>query len=334
VAVSLTVALQRCRALVVGSITGLLLFGAAPGFGQAAYPDHPVRFIVPYPPGGITDILARKIADGVTREWGQTMFVENRAGASGNIGLALAAKAPPDGYTIVFGNASTHAINASLFKDLPFDPVRDFQPITMVASVSNVLLVGRDSPAKNLKDLIALAKAKPGELTFASNSTGSSNHLTGELLKSMAGIDMVHVPYKSSTNAVIDLMEGRVALMFDNLTTAIPYIKDGRLRALAVTSEKRVAALPDVPTMVESGLPGFVVTPWWGIFAPARTPKPIVDKLNHDIVAVLQSKDLRDFFAAQATDIVGNSPDAFGSFVRTEVTRWGEIVKASGATAD
>jgi len=335
-AVRITALRTRCAASIAASLSLCLLFGAGNALAQTAtYPDHAVRFIVPYPPGGITDILARKIADGVSREWGgQTMFVENRAGASGNIGLAVAAKAPPDGYTIVFGNASTHAINASLFKDLPFDPIRDFQPVTMVASVSNVLLVGRDSPARNLKDLIALAKAKPGELTFASNSTGSSNHLTGELLKSMAGIDMVHVPYKSSTNAVIDLMEGRVALMFDNLTTAMPYIKDGRLRALAVTSEKRVAALPDVPTMVESGLPGFVVTPWWGVFAPARTPKVIVDKLNRDIVAVLQSKDLHDFFAAQATDLVGNSPEAFAAFVKTEVTRWGEIVKASGATAD
>jgi tripartite-type tricarboxylate transporter receptor subunit TctC len=301
---------------------------------QAAYPDHAVRFIVPYPPGGITDILARTIAQHVSQAWGQTMFVENKAGASGNIGLAAAAKAAPDGYTIVFGNASTHAINASLFKSLPFDPIRDFEPVTMVARVSNVLLVGRDSPTRSLADLVALAKSKPGQLTFASNSVGSSNHLTGELLKTMAGIDMIHVPYKSSTSAVIDLMEGRVALMFDNLTTAMPYIKDGRLRALAVTSEKRVALLPDVPTMVESGYPGFVVTPWWGVFAPANTPKPIIAKLNHDIREVLQSKEVQAFLASNATEVVGDSPDAFGAFVKEEVARWGKVVKASGATAD
>jgi tripartite-type tricarboxylate transporter receptor subunit TctC len=310
------------------------LFAVAPAAAQGSYPDHPVRFIVPYPPGGITDILARTIAQHVSQAWGQTMFVENRGGASGNIGLAVAAKAAPDGYTIVFGNASTHAINASLFKNLPFDPIKDFEPVTMVARVSNVLLVGRDFPARNLAELVSLAKSKPGQLTFASNSVGSSNHLTGELLKTMAGIDMVHVPYKSSTNAVVDLMEGRVALMFDNLTTAMPYIKDGRLRPLAVTSERRVALLPDVPTMVESGYSGFVVTPWWGIFAPANTPKPIIAKLNHDIVQVLQSKEVRDFLAAQATEVVGDSPDAFGAFVKEEVARWGKVVKASGATAD
>ncbi len=314
-----------------------LLALPASAFAQAAaatYPNHPVRFIVPYPPGGITDILARTIAQRISIDWGQQMFVDNRAGASGNIGVAAAAKAPPDGYTIVFGNASTHAINATLFKDLPFDPIKDFEPVTMVARVSNVLLVAPDFPAKSLKELIALAKAKPGMLTFASNSPGSSNHLTGELLKTMAGIDMVHVPYKSSTNAVIDLIGGRVSLMFDNLTTAIPYIRQGRLRALAVTSEKRVPALPDVPTMVESGLPGFVVTPWWGIFAPAGTPKPIVDKLNHDIVAVLKSKEVSEFLAAQATDVVGDSPQEFATFVKGEAARWGQVVKASGATPD
>jgi len=319
-----------------GVLAVLLAVLAMPVHAQSAqgYPNHAVRFIVPYPPGGITDILARTIAQRISTDWGQQMFVENRGGASGNIGMAAAAKAAPDGYTIVFGNASTHAINGTLFKDLPFDPIKDFEPVTEVASVSNVLLVGPDFPAKNLKELVALAKSKPGELTFASNSTGSSNHLTGELLKTMAGIDMVHVPYKSSTNAVVDLIGGRVSLMFDNLTTAMPYIKQGRLRALAVTSEKRVAALPDVPTMIESGLPGFVVTPWWGIFAPAGTPKPIIQKLNHDIVAVLNSKEVREFLTAQATDVVGNTPEEFATFVRGEAARWGEVVRASGAKPD
>ena len=262
------------------------------------------------------------------------MIVDNRAGASGNIGVASVAKAAPDGYTIVFGNASTHAINATLFKKLPFDPVKDFEPITNVASVSNVLLVNPDMPVKTLADLIALAKSQPGKLSFASNSVGSSNHLTGELLKTMAKIDMFHVPYKSSTTAATDLMGGRLSLMFDNLTTAVPHVKAGRLRALAVTSERRVAALPDVPTMVESGLPGFVVTPWWGVFAPAGTPRPVVDKLNRDIVAVMKSPEVRDFFAAQGTDVIANSPEEFARYVRGEAARWGEVVRASGATAD
>ncbi|OGA42598.1 MAG: LacI family transcriptional regulator [Betaproteobacteria bacterium RIFCSPLOWO2_12_FULL_62_13] len=316
-----------CAAIAVAGTLGVV-------HAQQTYPDRPVRFIVPYPPGGITDILARTIASRISVHWGQQMVVDNRAGASGNIGIAAATKAPADGYTIAFGNASTHAINVSLFKNLPFDPIKDFAPITMVARVSNVLLVGPDFPAKNLGDLIALAKSKPGQLTFASNSVGSSNHLTGELLKTMAGIDMVHVPYKSSTTAAVDLIGGRISLMFDNLTTAIPQVKAGRLRPLAVTSERRVAELPDVPTMLESGLKGFVVTPWWGIFAPAATPKPIIDKLNRDIVAVLHSKEVKEYLASQATEVVGNSPQEFAGYLKGEIVRWAEVVKASGATAD
>ena len=298
------------------------------------YPDRHVRFIVPYPPGGITDVLARTIAQRISTQWGQQLVVDNRAGASGNIGMAIAAKAPADGYTVAFGNASTHAINVSLFRNLPFDPIKDFAPITMVARVSNVLLVSPSSPARNLGELIALAKSKPGQLTFASNSVGSSNHLTGELLKTMAGIDMVHVPYKSSTTAAVDLIGGRIALMFDNLTTAIPQIKAGRLRALAVTSDRRVAELPDVPTMLESGLKGFVVTPWWGIFAPAGTPKSVIDKLNRDIVGVLHSKEVREYLASQATEVVGNSPQEFAAYLKGEIARWAQVVKASGATVD
>lgn len=311
------------------------LAGGIGGAQAQTFPSRPVRLVVPYPPGGITDILARTIAQRVSAAWGdQQMIVDNRAGASGNIGVASVAKAAPDGYTIVFGNASTHAINATLFRKLQFDPVKDFEPITNVASVSNVLLVNPDMPVKTLADLIALARAQPGKLSFASNSVGSSNHLTGELLKTMAKIDMFHVPYKSSTTAATDLMGGRLSLMFDNLTTAVPHVKAGRLRALAVTSERRVAALPDVPTMVESGLPGFVVTPWWGVFAPAGTPRPVVDKLNRDIVAVMKSPEVRDFFAAQGTDVIANSPEEFARYVRGEAARWGEVVRASGATAD
>ena len=321
---------------VLHATCAVVVLGGAVGITHAreAYPDRHVRFIVPYPPGGITDVLARTIALRISTQWGQQLVVDNRAGASGNIGMAIAAKAPADGYTIAFGNASTHAINVSLFKHLPFDPIKDFAPVTMVARVSNVLLVGPSFPAKNLGDLIALAKSKPGQLTFASNSVGSSNHLTGELLKTMAGIDMVHVPYKSSTTAAVDLIGGRVALMFDNLTTAIPQIKAGRLRALAVTSAQRVAELPDVPTMVESGLKGFVVTPWWGIFAPAGTPKSIIDKLNRDIVAVLHSKEVKAYLASQATEVVGNSPQEFSTYLKGEIARWAQVVKASGATAE
>lgn len=324
------------RELITGAGLCAIALVSAPVRSQSpgTYPDHPVRFVVPYPPGGITDILARTVAKGITALWGQSMFVDNRAGASGNIGVSWVAKAPPDGYTIVFGTASTHAINPFLFKNLGFDPIKDFEPITDVAQVSNVLLVGPNFPARTLAELIALAKAKPGQLSFASNSVGSSNHLSGELLKSMTGIDITHIPYKSSTNAVIDLIGGRVSMMFDNLTTAIPYLRDGRLRAIAVTSEKRVPLLPNIPTMVEAGLPGFVVTGWWGIFAPAGTPKPIVNKLNRDIITVLNSREAHDFLVAQSTDVIGDTPEHFAAFVKGDAERWGKIVKASGATVD
>lgn len=323
------------RKLLAAAGLGAIALHAPGALAQAAYPERPVRLVVPYPPGGITDILARTVAQGVTTLWGnQTMFVDNRAGASGNIGVGSVAKSPPDGYTIVFGTASTHAINPFLFKNLGFDPIKDFQPITNVAKVSNVLLVGPDFPAKTLAELIALAKAQPGKLTFASNSVGSSNHLSGELLKTMTGIDITHVPYKSSTNAVVDLIGGRISMMFDNFTTAMPYLRDGRLRAIAVTSEKRAPLLPNVPTMAEAGLPNFVVTGWWGIFAPAGTPKPIVEKLNRDMVKVLNLKETRDFLAAQMTDVVGDSPEHFAAFVKGDSERWGPIVKASGATAE
>ena len=299
------------------------------------FPSKPVRLVVPYPPGGITDILARTIAQRVSTVWGdQQMIVDNRAGASGNIGVAHVAKSAPDGHTIVFGNASTHAINGALFKNLQFDPIKDFEPVTNVASVNNVLLVSPEFPGKTLADLVSMARAQPGKLTFASNSVGSSNHLSGELLKSMAKIDMLHIPYKSATGAQTDLMGGRITMMFDNMTTAVPQVKAGKLRALAVTGEQRNPALPGVPTMVESGLPGFVVTPWWGVFAPAGTPRPIIEKLHRDIVGVLNLKEVRDFFAAQGTDVIANTPEEFARYVRGEAARWGEVVRASGATAD
>jgi len=315
-------------------VLALLALAGGVAFAQP-YPARPVRLVVPYPPGGITDILARTIAQRVSTLWGsETMIVDNRAGASGNIGVAYVAKSAPDGYTLVFGNASTHAINGALFKNLPFDPIKDFEPVTNVASVSNVLLVSPDFPGRNLADLIALAKAQPGKLTFASNSVGSSNHLSGELLKSMAKIDMLHVPYKGATAAQTDLIGGRITMMFDNMTTAVPQIRAGKLRALAVTSENRSPALPEVPTMVESGLPGFVVTPWWGVFAPAGTPRAVIEKLHRDITGVLNQKEVRDFFASQGTDVIADTPEHFGQYVKGEAARWGEVVRASGATAD
>jgi tripartite-type tricarboxylate transporter receptor subunit TctC len=326
---------RSCRRIVV-------LLAAAVGWSASAmsalaaesFPARPVRFIVPYPPGGITDILARVIAQHLTAKWGEQVIVDNRAGASGNIGTEIAARANPDGYTILFGNSSTHAINPSLFSKLAFDPIRDFEAVTLVANVTNALLVNPALPAKTVQDIVAMAKAKPGQLTFASNSTGSSNHLAGELLKTTAGIDMIHVPYKSAVAASVDLIGGRVTMMFDNLPTAVPHVKAGRLRALATTGSKRSPSLPDVPTMIEAGFPGFVLTPWWGVFAPARTPRDIVAKLNADIVGVLKTSEVRESFSAQGADIVADSPEDFARYVKAEMSRWGKVVKDSGAKAD
>jgi tripartite-type tricarboxylate transporter receptor subunit TctC len=318
----------------LAQLSGTAASAAFAADAATGYPSRPVRFIVPYPPGGITDILARTIAQHLTAGWGQQVIVDNRAGASGNIGVDIAARANPDGYTIVFGNSATHAINPGLFAKIPFDPVKDFAAVTLVASVTNALLVNPSLPAKSVQDIVAMAKAKPGQLTFGSNSTGSSNHLAGELLKTMAGIDIVHVPYKSAVAAGVDLMGNRITMMFDNLPTAVPHVRAGRLRVLATTGAKRAPALPDAPTMIESGFPGFVLTPWWGVFAPARTPREIVAKLNRDIVAVLGLPAVRESFAAQGADIVAHSPEAFAAYLRTEITRWGKVVKDSGAKAD
>ena len=311
-----------------------LCAGAADAHAAEKFPVRPVRFIVPYPPGGITDILARVISQHLTARWGEQVIVDNRAGASGNIGTELAVRATPDGHTILFGNSSTHAINPSLFSKLAFDPIRDFEAVTLVANVTNALLVNPALPARTVPEIVAMAKAKPGQLTFASNSTGSSNHLAGELFKTMAGIDMIHVPYKSAVAAGVDLIGGRVTMMFDNLPTAVPHVKAGRLRAVATTGPRRAASLPDVPTMIEAGYEGFVLTPWWGVFAPARTPRDVVMKLNADLVAVLRTPEVRESFTAQGADIVANSPDDFARYVKAEMSRWGKVVRDSGAKAD
>jgi tripartite-type tricarboxylate transporter receptor subunit TctC len=318
---------------------GMLVIGCTPVAGIAQqsatdYPSRPIRFIVPYPPGGITDILARALGQKLTARWGQQVVIDNRAGASGNIGTGIAARAPADGYTLLFGNSSTHGVNPALFSSVPYDAVRDFAPITLVAHVSNVLLVSASMTVQSVKELIAMAKAKPGALTFASNSVGSSNHLAGELLKTMAGIDIVHVPYKGAVAASIDLIAGRVSMMFDNITTAVPNIKAGKLRGLATTGAKRSDVLPELPTMSESGLPGFEVTGWWGVFVPASTPKPIISKLNAGIADSLKLPDMREYLKAQGADPEGDTPEHFAIYVQSELRKWAKVVKDSGAKVD
>ncbi|HTP96153.1 MAG TPA: tripartite tricarboxylate transporter substrate binding protein [Burkholderiales bacterium] len=298
------------------------------------YPAKPVRWVVPFPAGGPLDIVARVIGVRLSETWGQPVIVDNRPGAGGNIGAEVVAKSAPDGYTIVMGALSTHAVNVSLFRKLPYDPVRDFAPVTLISEVPNVLVVNPAVPAKTVAEFIAYARANPGKLNFASGSTGSAGHLAGELFKTMARVDMTHVPYKGAAPAVTDLLAGQVQLMFDNLASALPNIRAGRLRAIAVTTKKRSAFVPELPTIAESGLPGFDVSTWFGVMAPAATPRPIVNRLHDGIVRALAHPDVKERLAAMGAEPVGDTPEQFGAFVKSEIAKYAKVVKDSGARVD
>jgi tripartite-type tricarboxylate transporter receptor subunit TctC len=306
----------------------------AAGAHAQTYPSKAIRMVVPFPPGGTTDILARTIGQRMTEDWGQPVVIDNRPGAGGNIGTDLAAKAAPDGYTLLMGTISTHAINASLYKKLPFDPVRDFSPVSRVGTLPNILVVHPSVPVKSVKELIELAKSKPGDLNFASSGVGTSLHLSGELFNSMAGVKLVHIPYKGSSPALADLLGGQVKIMFDNVPSALPHVKAGKLKPLAVTSAKRTAVLPDVPTVSESGLPGFEVTSWFAIFAPAKTPKDIVAKLNGEVVKILKAGDVKEKLAQLGVDAAPTTPEELAAFAKAETEKWAKVVKATGASAD
>ncbi|MBI3936971.1 MAG: tripartite tricarboxylate transporter substrate binding protein [Betaproteobacteria bacterium] len=323
----------KARLLVVPALCLAWLSGAA-GAAQVQYPTKPIRLIVPFPPGGTTDVVARVIAQKLTENWSQQVVVDNRPGAGGIIGTELAAKAPADGYTLLLGSITTHAVNPSLYKKLPFDPLRDFAPVSLAVSTPQVLVVHPSVAAKSVKELIALAKAKPGQLNYASAGTGTSPHLTFELFKSMAGVNLVHVPYKGTGPAITDLIGGQVQTMITGVVALYPHIKAGKLRALGATSAKRVAALPDVPTIAESGVPGFDVASWFGVFAPAGTPKPVVTRLNAEIVKILAVPELRRKLAAQGADPATNTPEQFAAYVKSELARWGKVVQATGARVD
>jgi tripartite-type tricarboxylate transporter receptor subunit TctC len=326
---------MRIRVAAIALSATLLAAGGASAQNPAAnYPNKPIRFVVPYTAGGTTDILARIIAAKLTESWGQHVLVDNRPGAGGNIGTDLIAKADPDGYTIVMGAISTHAINPSLYKSIPYDHIRDFAPITRVGLLPNVLVVNPSLPAKTVKEFIAYGKANPGKLNFASPGTGTSLHLSGELFKDMTGTDMVHVPYKGSTPALTDLLGGQVLAMFDNLPASLPHIKGGKLRPLAVTTARRTPALPDVPTMIEAGVPGFEVTSWFAVFAPARTPKEIVAKLNSEMVKILNSPDVKEKLAQHSVEAAPTTPEELAAFVKSETERWAKVIKATGATVE
>jgi len=311
---------------------------AALGAGNEAYgqtyPAKTVRVIVPFAAGSTTDIMGRTVAQKLSERLGQQFIVDNRPGAGGNIGSDVVAKALPDGYTLLVSAASTLAINASLYKNMPYDTATAFAPISLIAMVTNVLVIHPSLPVKSVKELIAFAKARPGQLNFASGGSGGTQHLSGELFKTIAGIDMVHVPYKGSSAAMPDVLGGFVPLIFDGLPQSLPYIKAGRLRALGVTTARRSPALPDVPTIAEAGLPGYEAVAWFGAVAPARTPRDIVTKLNAEIVGILKSADVKDRLASQGADTAPTMPDEFAEFIRKEMLKWAKVVKATGARAD
>jgi tripartite-type tricarboxylate transporter receptor subunit TctC len=311
---------------------GLVLTVAAPLAFAQAWPSKPIKWVVPFAPGGTTDILARTIGEKLGVALGQPVIVENKPGAGGGLGADFVAKSAPD--TILGGTISTNAINASLYKDLPYDPVKDFIPITLIARVPNMLVVNNDVPAKTVAELIALMKKNPGKYTFASSGNGTSQHLSGELFKGMAGVDMQHIPYKGSPPALQDVMGGSVTMTFDNITTAWTLAKGGKLRALGVTTAKRSPAAPDVPTIAEAGIVGYEIGSWQGVFAPAGTPAAIVKRLNTEIVKIINMPDVQEKLLALGAEPVGNSTEEFTAFVKTEVVKWGDVVKKSGAKVD
>jgi tripartite-type tricarboxylate transporter receptor subunit TctC len=310
----------------------LPLLWALSAFAQP-YPAKPIRVIVPFPVGGIADIYTRIIGAKVSEAWGQPVLIENRTGAGGNIGADLVAKSPPDGYTIGIGSVGTHAVNVSLFSKLPYDPVADFAPIALVAEADALLVVHPSVPARSVAELIALARAKPGALSFASAGPGTTSHLAGELFKSMAKVDMLHVPYKGNTPAITDLLAGQTSLLFATMPTVLPHAKAGKLVALASCTLQRAAATPELPTVAET-LPGFDVTNWVGLFAPAGTPADVVARWNREVLRVMQAPEMRERLAGEGARFVPTTPQQFGAYVKGEIARWTPVVKASGARAE
>jgi tripartite-type tricarboxylate transporter receptor subunit TctC len=307
------------------------LLSAVSAVPAAEYPVRSIRFIAPNLPGGPTDILARLIGQKLSESVGQPVIVENRAGASGMIGTELAAKSPADGYTLVTGNNATFAANVSLFKKLSYDPVRDFSPIVLVATQPNILVVHPSLPVKSVKQLIALAKARPGQLNYAGTGMGAAANLSAELFKSMTGTDMVGISYKSAAPAITDLIAGQTQLMFATSLSVVPHIHANRVRALGVTTAKRTRAMPELPTIAEAGVPGFEATTWHGIFVPAGTPAAIVDRLNGEINRMLQLPDVRERLAALGAEIVGGTPRELADHIQREIPKWAKVIKDSGA---
>jgi tripartite-type tricarboxylate transporter receptor subunit TctC len=316
----------------------LLLAAALAALPMAAfaqgYPSKPIRFVVPYPPGGPLDTIARLLGQKVSEGVKQPVIVENKPGAGGNIGADFVAKSLADGHTILMGAVATHAINPTLYAKIPYDPVRDFAPITQVASTPNVLVVNTSLPVSSVAELITHAKANPGKLNFGSGSTGSAGHLAGELFNSLAGVQMAHIPYKGAAPAMQDLIGGQIHLMFDNLASSLTQVRAGRVKALAVTTAKRSSLAPELPTIAESGLAGFDISTWFGIFAPAGTPREAIARLHAEFTRALAAPDVREKMLNMGAEPVGNTPAEFATFIRAEVEKYARVIKASGARVD
>lgn len=322
--------LRRLLGALAATLALAVPLGAA---AQAAYPDKPVRFIVPYPPGGGTDVIARIVQDRFTQVLGQPIIIENRGGAAGSLGTDIAAKSAPDGYTVLF-TLSSHTINPAIYPKLPFDTVKDFLPVGTVASLPQILVANMQFPANTVAELTALAKAKPGTLAFASVGNGSPGHLAGELYKLRTGTQLTHVPYRGGGPAVTDVMGGQVPLLWVSIPAAAQFVKQGRLKALAVSTTKRSAAFPDVPTMQEAGVPDFEVDSWYAMFVPAKTPKPIVDKLNAALNAIVAEPGIKEKLLQQGSEGVGGTPEQLAKVVDAELPRWHKLAKDAGIKAD
>lgn len=304
------------------------------GIGAEPFPGKQVRFVVPYPPGGPLDTVARLLGQKVSASIKHPVVIDNVPGAGGNIGAGVVARAAPDGYTILMGAVATHAINPTLYSTIPYNAEKDFIAVTQLASTPNVLVVNNAIEANSVAEFIKLAKSKPGKLNFGSGSTGSAGHLAGELFKTMAGVDMAHIPYKGAAGAMQDLIGGRVDLMFDNLASSLSQVKGGRVRALAVTTPKRTKLAPELPTIAESGLPGFDISTWFGIFVPAGTPRPVVDRLHAEFTRALAAPDVREKMLALGAEPVGSTPEQFAAYVKAEAAKYAKLVRTSGARVD
>lgn len=323
--------MNKIKYLVTSALIGCSLASAAYAQGATSYPTKPVRFIAPFPPGGSTDLLARLVAQKLTEAWGQQVVVENRGGAAGTIGVEAAARSAPDGYTIVMGHVGTFGVNPTLYPKLSYDAIRDFAPITVLATVPNGMAVHPSLPVKTARDFIALARSRPGELLYASGGSGSASHLAGEYFKLLTRINMVHVPYKGTAPAMISMISGETTMTITGMVALGPHVKSNRLKLLGVATMKRLAIAPEVPTIHESGVPGYDANQWYGVLTQAAVPRDIVSKLHADIVKVMMRPDVKERLAADGAEAVANTPEQFAAHIKAEIARWAPVVKASGA---